>query len=147
MDFLDTQATRVVNKALDGMAERHNAIVSNIANAETPGYQAMSVNFEDNLKQAIDAENNSSPDSQFLPTGSLETTNPLHINPKPVASSIDDSTYAVERAQFEYRHDANSVDVEKSMVDMAKNSGTYTTVAKLQSKYLSELKSVIKGGS
>ena len=38
--------------ALDGAALRHQAIAANIANATTPGYVPVRVNFEEQLRQA-----------------------------------------------------------------------------------------------
>lgn len=43
----------VVRDALDGLAARQRIIAQNIANAETPGYRAGVVNFEDSLRSAI----------------------------------------------------------------------------------------------
>ncbi len=41
--------------ALSGLAARQKAIANNIANIETPGYQAQKVKFEDALSQAVSA--------------------------------------------------------------------------------------------
>ncbi|MEM8747398.1 MAG: flagellar basal body protein [Actinomycetota bacterium] len=45
--------TQTIGRALDGLDARQRAIASNIANVETPGYQARSVNFEDGLREAM----------------------------------------------------------------------------------------------
>jgi flagellar basal-body rod protein FlgB len=41
--------------ALSGLSARQNAIADNIANIETPGYQAKKVKFEEALSQAVNA--------------------------------------------------------------------------------------------
>lgn len=43
-----------VAKSLDAATLRGRAIANNIANATTPGYQRIEVNFEDQLKLALD---------------------------------------------------------------------------------------------
>ena len=45
--------TQALGRALDGLDARQRAIASNIANLETPGYQAEVVRFEDALRSAI----------------------------------------------------------------------------------------------
>lgn len=45
--------TQALGRALDGLDARQRAIASNIANVETPGYQARVVNFEDGLRAAM----------------------------------------------------------------------------------------------
>ncbi len=146
MDLTDTQVSRVLAKALDGVSARNLAIASNIANAETPGYQSVTVSFEDNLKQAIEADNNPGQNSPFLPPGTLKTDDPKDINTNPLPSSIAASHAAIERSQFFYRHDQNGVDIENEMAQLAKNTERYLALSKLENKNFSLLDSVIKGG-
>ena len=49
-DDLSSSALRV---SVAGLAARQNAIANNIANIETPGYQARKVNFEEALRGAV----------------------------------------------------------------------------------------------
>ncbi len=42
-----------LNSALDGLALRQRAIAENVANIQTPGYQAQRVSFEDALTRAV----------------------------------------------------------------------------------------------
>jgi flagellar basal-body rod protein FlgB len=145
MDLTDTQTSRVLSKALDGLSERHEAILSNIANAETPGYKALQVSFEDNLRQAINAENNPQQTGN-TPAGSLKTTNPLHINPNAIAPETDASQISIERSQFMYRYDQNGVDIEHEMAQLSKNAQRYDVLAKLENKEFSTIHSAIKEG-
>jgi flagellar basal-body rod protein FlgB len=146
MDLIDSQSTRVVAKALDGVSKRHEALVSNIANAETPGYQNMEVSFEENLKEAIEAENDPQKYAKFLPKGSLKTSDPRHVNPHPVPDSTASARAFIERSQFMYRYDQNGVDIEKSMSDLARNTERYMALSKLEGRMFNSLKSVINGG-
>ena len=45
-------AIRTLHRALDGLNQRQQAIASNVANLETPGYLAREVSFEDSLRAA-----------------------------------------------------------------------------------------------
>ena len=44
----------VLHTAINGLAERQNVIADDIANVDTPGYRARSVDFETQLQAAID---------------------------------------------------------------------------------------------
>lgn len=52
--LLDNPISAVVSFALDAANMRHQALAQNIANASTPGYQRMSVNFEQRLQSLMD---------------------------------------------------------------------------------------------
>ena len=45
--------TSVLATALDGLANRQNVIADNIANVDTPGFRATSVDFESSLAAAL----------------------------------------------------------------------------------------------
>ncbi|MCF6378244.1 flagellar basal body protein [Nocardioides KLBMP 9356] len=45
--------TSVLTTALDGLATRQNVIADNIANVDTPGFRARSVDFETSLSAAL----------------------------------------------------------------------------------------------
>lgn len=45
--------TTALHSAISGLNARQQAIASNLANVETPGYQAREVNFEDTLRAAL----------------------------------------------------------------------------------------------
>jgi flagellar basal-body rod protein FlgB len=49
----DSVTTTALTTALSGLAERQRAIANNIANVNTPGYQAKRVSFEDSLAKSV----------------------------------------------------------------------------------------------
>lgn len=54
MSFFGADAVSdVLNTALDGLTMRSTVIADNIANVDTPGFRATSVDFEDSLRSAI----------------------------------------------------------------------------------------------
>lgn len=143
MDLIDSPTSRILAKAMDGTAMRHTAIASNIANADTPGYKAMAVSFEEDLKRAITQDNSHS--SGTSSAGVLKATNPAHANAKHFFATQGSSQPEIERSKFLYRYDKNGVDIEKSMADLAKNSGRYAALGRLESKYFNSMRSIIRG--
>ena len=53
MGMFDSVSSVALNSALDGLALRQRVIANNVANIQTPGYQAQRVSFEDELSQAV----------------------------------------------------------------------------------------------
>lgn len=63
---------QVIGFALDGLALRHNAISSNIANSNAVGYRPMRVNFENKISEMLASQENSKP-TAFEPSISFGT--------------------------------------------------------------------------
>ncbi len=53
MGVFDSVSMVALHSALDGLAQRQRAIADNVANLQTPGYQAKRVAFEAALSQAV----------------------------------------------------------------------------------------------
>ena len=51
--MFDSLTTTALTTALSGLSARQRAIADNIANVNTPGYQAKRVQFEDALAQSV----------------------------------------------------------------------------------------------
>jgi len=66
-ESIEALTTTALSLALDAASMRQQAIAANIANANTPGYQPIKVNFETQLEDARRAlESNGRLDSQAL---------------------------------------------------------------------------------
>ncbi len=130
---LDT-TTQMLQKVLDLRTKNQQIIGSNIANAETPGYSAKSLEFEDQLKSAMSGKH----------TGSV-TTHPNHI---PLQSTNLDQVEGTltTRADNTGIGDENSVSVDQEMVKLSENQILYETAATMLKKKLSLLKYTINGG-
>jgi flagellar basal-body rod protein FlgB len=68
----------VVFKAMQGLTARQKAIADNVANVETPGFQATKVDFESSLRNAIDGGDPAS--ATFLTAKSNEANGPNQNN-------------------------------------------------------------------
>lgn len=151
MDFINSLTTDVMGKALDGLAKRHTAIASNLANVDTPNYHRRDVSFEGALQDAIRSQKSKGspqlrPSSNDVPM-TLRTTRPGHIPLGHIYNSVDEvQPEIMETNDLEYRRDGNSVDVETEMVQLAKNTGHYQAISNLESRNFRAIKSVISSG-
>ncbi len=124
----------VLQRALDASVLRQKVIAENIANVDTPFYKRKEVVFEDELKKALNEKE---------PILKLKVTNPKHIEnigntklPDPKVKVVDDIVF---------RRDRNNVDIEKELVDLAKNNILYTGLTRFVSTKFSMLRGAIKG--
>lgn len=84
-----------IHAAMRGLATRQRAIANNIANIETPGYVAKTVDFESSLAAAI---RRGDPQNTTVATAaSLEPTTPNGNNVK-----LDDETVASLETNLRY---------------------------------------------
>jgi flagellar basal-body rod protein FlgB len=122
------------NKVLDGLWLRDKTINHNISNVNTPNYKKLTVNFEDQLKLAL--EKNKS---------NLTRT---HIKHLPVAKSIEEiePNISVDRSHA-YRFDKNNVNIDTEMADLAKNTIMYNAVINQVTNEFDKIKNVINEGS
>ncbi|MGW9403963.1 flagellar basal body rod protein FlgB [Arthrobacter sp. NPDC055585] len=70
--MFDSVSSVALQSALNGLALRQRTIANNIANVNTPGYQAQRVSFEDALAKSVKAGNKSFTDASTA--RSLEPT-------------------------------------------------------------------------
>ena len=128
--FADS-ATRAAKFALDGLSLRQQAVSRNLANIDTPGYQAQTVNFEDTLKHALEHDGS-------LP---MEVTNTAHLT----SASDADAIFSVSmRPGGSFRADQNNVDVDVEMTDMSEAGIQYQAVSQVISQKLLLLKTLAK---
>ena len=123
-------ATRAAQVALDGLSLRQQAISRNVANVDTPGYQAKTVKFEDTLKRLLNQ-------SDSLP---LTITSSAHL-----ASPANTAAFTLtNRPGGSFRADQNNVDVDVEMSDMSEAGIQYQAVAGMITKKLQLLKSLAR---
>lgn len=124
-----------LSKTLDMRTERQVIISSNIANADTPGYQAQELDFEAALANAL-----------TLDGSPVERTHPSHFAS---GGSLDDVEGEI-RNQINnvVREDGNTVDRDAEMAALAENQLLYNAAADLLKKKMALLKySITDGGS
>jgi flagellar basal-body rod protein FlgB len=116
---------QLARKLLDGAALRQEAIASNIANAETPGYRRLDVStdFAEQLKARSQAGEMSRGAADLRPT----------LVADPHARTV--------------RPDGNSVEIEKELLAMNKNAVEYEFLTEVVSRNIKQLKMAITGRS
>lgn len=128
------KTTDALAASLNFRSLRQNITASNLANAETPGYKAKVVEFEDALARAIDLEGinkGADPDHLAMGTGAISHARAdIYDNP-----------------EVNVTNDQNSVDLEKEMSTLQENSILYKAALQLINKKLGALRyAVTEGG-
>jgi flagellar basal-body rod protein FlgB len=116
--------------ALTGLSLRQQAISRNIANIDTPGYQAQTVNFQQALARLMD-------NNVLLP---MKTTDEAHLT---TAESKPFLTTSL-RPGGTLRADQNNVDIDVEMADMSEAGIQYQSISQAVSKNLLLLKTLAK---
>ena len=125
--IINDSSLNISKKALDGLARRQEAISNNVANADTPGYQATTVNFETAIKTAMGESTSIS----------LQTSNVKHIQP-----SETESGFAAVSRGGTARADGNNVDIDVELMDMTEVGVKYQAISQVASKKLALLKAI-----
>ena len=73
-----TQSIGILQFALDSIVEQQQTIANNIANEDTPGYQANQVTFESSLSNAL--QNGGEATAQSVPEGLSSGTNGNNVS-------------------------------------------------------------------
>jgi len=112
----------ILEKSLDVESLRKKVISDNIANVDTPHFKRREVNFEAELKRALN-ENKKN----------LERLPALMTDEKHIPFFVDRDLRSVDsRVNLDYttsyRNDGNNVDIEKEMVDSSKNMMRYNAI-------------------
>lgn len=127
MNWMDTVSSSLLNKDLDGLWVRQQAISDNMANFETPGYKTKNVSFEDQLSGQL---------ANAGTAGENENTIEKIDGVAPVTSEASDETF---------RADGNGVDLEQQMIDMARTSTNYSYTLQQMNDYFTRLHTAVTG--
>jgi flagellar basal-body rod protein FlgB len=125
----------ILEKVLDLRSLRHNLIVSNIANMDTPGYQASELAFGEELAKALRTGENVT----------LKKTHPRHL-PVREAYLGNIRPKVISSPPLVLRSDLNSVDIDKEMAKLAENTLMYNALAQILSRKFLGLKNAIQEG-
>jgi flagellar basal-body rod protein FlgB len=106
-----------LHTALNGLSQRQQVIADNIANVDTPGFRAKSVQFEDSLQDAIS-------------TGSLDPDN------GPVAGVVATEV----PTDTPVGADGNNVDLRKETIAAMQTQYSYQVLGRAMTDHLGLLK-------
>lgn len=111
----------------DFLAERHNVVSANVANANTPYYISKDLSFQSALKNTGQIGMMKT-DAGHIGAGTMPTTGKL----------VEDKTHL--------RHDGNSVKLDEEMLKLNEISMHQNMVTKLYAKHAGLLRQVVRTG-
>lgn len=123
VSIIDSNTSALLSLALDAAGMRQQAIAHNIANANTPGYQRVSVSFESRLAALSDS------------TGKMAT---------PSLASLGDY-----RPNFEYAASTDTgsgIALDQEMAQLSANTLHHQTLLKALTKHFSLMSIAINEG-
>jgi flagellar basal-body rod protein FlgB len=126
--LISDSTLNLAQKAIEGLNLRRDVISQNIANVDTPGYQAQQVNFETALQSAIKA-------GSALP---LTTTNDRHV--LGIKSETGNLYEIGLRKGGSTRADGNNVNIDQELEQMTETGISYQALTTAITKKLSLLK-------
>jgi flagellar basal-body rod protein FlgB len=126
----------IATRAMDLRARKHELILSNVANADTPGYKAFDIMVEEALAQQR---------SQGRKQG-LQRTHHAHLPAGGRTGSSPEPRILELSTQVTLRGDGNTVDMDREMSNLAANQLHYKTSAQILSTKFKGLLEAIKGG-
>lgn len=114
---------------------RHNVTAANIANAETPGYKAKKVDFEQALSRAIDING--------LSKMNADHTDYYAVNGGAI-SKIRADVY--DNPDVNISNDGNTVDLENEVATLNQNTILYKAALQLINKKLGNMRYAVTEG-
>lgn len=115
---------RVLSHALDVRLQRQEMLSGNLANVDTPGYQARDVSFEESLESAVASS------EQRRASGETSTFEFVQSTPRDAVQT----------------HDTNG-DLDATMAALSENAMSYSAASKAASKKLAILRYAATDGS
>lgn len=124
----------VVEKVLDLRLERQNVVMANIANVGTPNYKARKLPFEEDLQAAMNMD----------AKGKMARTSDKHLPSVFNVNGFEGKGVNEFKPRTVYGED--TVDLDKEMAAMAKNSLMYNALSDIIAKNFTGLQTAISEG-
>jgi flagellar basal-body rod protein FlgB len=150
---LISSTVEAVERSLDGLALRHEAYATNIANLNTPGYVAEQVNFEQSLRDAL-AQSEKPLDAPFSPMGEASSFDGMALGEAPMATGITAGGSDVMLQTWQasmtkglagpQRIDNNHVSLATEISGMAGNALKYNAVSTFIAKEYQVLNTIVQ---
>lgn len=124
--FAGVNTTTLLIRGMQLAQNNHRIIANNIANADTPGYNPVRLDFEATLREAIGGRGRIS----------LRKTRPQHLNSERFRPET-------ERLVFSSKNDYNKVDIEEEISNLSENTGRYNVYASIVAKQFDIAKTML----
>jgi flagellar basal-body rod protein FlgB len=133
-----TRTTDLLHRAMDVSTLRYGVSANNLANSEVPEFKRTFVNFESELKLALDSEKEAA--GQFQ----LATSDSRHI----ASNGVIDYRTVEPRRVLDYtttaKANGNNVDPEQEAMELLRIQLNYQMLTRLQSFEFAQAQSVLK---
>ena len=126
----------IAQKSLDFRTSRHDLLASNVANKDTPGYQAEDLVFRASLEKALQAEQ----------PGPLKQTDSRHFDGRNTPPLNEVEAQRILSASPYPDFDGNTVDLDREMAKIAENQLMYNATLRMLADKFRGLKSAIAEG-
>jgi len=128
----------LLHRAMDVSTVRRQVIANNLANADTPNFKRTIVNFESELKRALESE-------RLRPAIELERTHPDHFPNWKQRDYRDVEIRRVLDYTSTYNNNGNNVDPEQEVMLEIQNQMSYTLFAQAAAFEFSQVNQVLRG--
>ncbi len=132
MSFLTSNTMLMTQRAMDYLWKKQSVIANNVTHAETPGYKAKYVTFEQELRQRL--EQASTPERHTDPIGR-----------KAMREGILNSDIVTHEANETARMDGNGVNVTEQNIELSRTYIQYQLTTRAFSDEMSRLRAAIRG--
>lgn len=131
MSFLTSNTMLMTERAMNYLWKKQSVIAENVIHAETPGYKAKYVTFEQELRQKL--EQARADEDQSL------------IGRKAMREGILDSNIVTHEANETARLDGNGVNVTEQNIELSRTYIQYQLTTRAFADEMSRLRAAIRG--
>jgi len=128
----------LLHRSMDASTVRRQAIANNLANADVPNFKRTDVNFESELKRALDSE-------KKKPALEMNMTRPGHFPNYKERDYRDVQIRRVLDYTTTYNNNGNNVDPEKEFMLATQNQMSYTLFTQAAAFEFSQVNQVLRG--
>ena len=128
----------LIHRALSANTVRRSVIANNVANANVPNFKRSIVNFESELKRALDTE-------KQKPAVELTRTNPMHFSNYRERDYRDVQIRRVLDYTSAYNNNGNNVDPEQEFSASLENQMAYMLLVQAVDFEYGQVNSVLRG--
>ena len=128
----------LLHRSMSTTSLRHAVIGNNLANADVPNFKRTDVNFESELKRALDSE-------KYRPALELRQTHPAHISDWEPRDYQEVRPRRVLDYVSQSDNNGNNVDAEEEFSIILKNQLRYMLMVQMANHEFSQINMVLRG--
>ena len=133
-----TKTIDLLHRSMSTTSLRHTVISNNLANADVPNFKRTDVNFESELRRALDSE-------KKRPSLELRRTNPMHINDWEPRDYREVEPRRVLDYLSQSKNNGNNVDAEEEFNLLLKNQLRYIMLTQSTAFEFGQVNMVLRG--